>query len=173
MTENVKAKKSAGRWRHVMNNINEFYLRTKSGISVRIPVNNKVTIITGDSATGKTKLVSYLSDLLIDKNEITETSVDLDSIIICKDKLDVEQLVKENVNNKLIFIDRFDTLDNEIISYISRTSCHFILFAHKDVPQCGYDYSSILEMSHDGTHYEGKRLFHNATEYLTNQTVLI
>lgn len=152
-----------------------FYIKTKRGIEIKIPINNKVTIITGDAATGKTKMIHCISDLLKDKSEIIETTITPESVIVCKDTDDVKTLVNGEEKGKIIFIDRYDSIEDvkPLISFIRETSNLFVIIAHKDVPQCGYDYSSILDMHHDGIKYEAKRLFNTPSDYITNTDVLV
>lgn len=163
------------KWRHTVTNPRIFYIKTKRGIEIKIPINNKVTIITGDSATGKTKMIRYISDILKDKSEITETTVILESVVVCKDIEDVKALVDQKEKGKIIFIDRYDSIENisPLISFIRETRNLFILLAHKDVPQCGYDYTSILNMYHNGRQYVAQRLFKTPSDYITNKDILI
>ena len=74
-------------------------IESKAGESVEIPINNKVTILTGDSATGKTKLIRFLKLLLSDSAEIKQTSIDnvCDKVIVCESKEDVLRLIDKKV----------------------------------------------------------------------------
>lgn len=152
-----------------------FYIKTKREIEIKIPINNKVTIITGDSATGKTKMIRYISDILKNKSEIIETTINLEAIVVCKDIEDIEALIQQKIKGKIIFIDRYDNIEdvNPIISFIRETGNLFVLLAHKDVPQCGYDYTSILNMYHNGTKYEAQRLYDSPSDYLKNKDILV
>lgn len=78
-----------------------FYIKTKRGIEIKIPINNKVTIIIGDATTGKTKMIHCISDLLKDKSEIIETTITPESVIVCKDTDDVKTLVNGEEKEKL------------------------------------------------------------------------
>ena len=156
-------------------NNNIINIEIKSGVSIIIPINNKVNIITGDSATGKTKMVSYLDTILEDTSEVTKKSVDLSNIIICKDEKSVKEYIKQDVKNKIFIIDRFDTMsdDREIIDFMDESSNIFIVCAHKSFEQCGYSTDSMLGLKHDGMSYEAYKLFETPADYMRNRSVLI
>lgn len=152
-------------------------IESKAGESVEIPINNKVTILTGDSATGKTKLIRFIKLLLSDSAEIKQTSIDnvCNKVIVCESKDDVLRLIDEKVCNKIIIIDRFDIMssDKKIIEFMKESSNIFIVAAHKDFDQCGYSTDSMLGLKHDGVHYKAYKLFETPADYMTNKEVLI
>lgn len=153
----------------------EFYVKAKSGVEITIPINNKVTIITGDSATGKTKMLNYLSKLLQDKSEIIESKVKLDKVFVCMEAPNLFKVVDKGIENCLVFIDRFDRIsdDNkEIYDFITNSSNLFVLCVHKGIPQCGYNLKSILGLKHDGIRYEAKPLFKSQSDFMNNKKYL-
>lgn len=153
---------------------NEFYLKTKAGVEIRIPINNKVSIITGDSATGKTKMIRCLKDVLKDKSEVTAVTINLDDVLVCMNAEEFYSVVKENITDKIIFIDRFDTVDiNKIIDFLRESNNVFVICAHKEIPKCGYSIESMLGLFHDGKCYEAKRLFSSPSDFMNNKEVLI
>ena len=154
-------------------------IRTRSGATIFIPINNKVTILKGNSATGKTKLINYLDMLLIDKLEIEYCNMNYNNIIICKNKLEVMNFIENSkrthMKNKVIIIDRFDTMsaDEEIIDFIAESQNVFIVCAHRPFDQCGYNTYSMLGLKHDGINYEAYQLFKRPSDYLIQTDVLI
>ena len=78
-------------------------IESKAGERVEIPLNNKVTILTGDSATGKTKLIKYIKLLMTDSNEIKCASIadPSNKLIVCETKNDVLGLIKKKVEDKI------------------------------------------------------------------------
>lgn len=152
-------------------------IESKAGESVEIPINNKVTILTGDSATGKTKLIKFIKLLMSDSAEIRYASIDgiCDKVIVCESKDDVLKVIDRKVNNKIIIIDRFDLIssDKNIIKFIDESSNIFIVAAHKEFDQCGYSTDSMLGLKHDGINYRAYKLFETPSDYMTNKEVLI
>ena len=152
-------------------------IESKAGESVEIPIYNKVTILTGDSATGKTKLIRFLKLLLSDSAEIKRTSIDnvCDKVIVCESKEDVLSLIDKKVYNRIIIIDRFDIMSSEkkIIEFMKESSNIFIVAAHRDFDQCGYSTDSMLGLKHDGINYTAYKLFETPADYMTNKEILI
>lgn len=154
-----------------------FVIESKAGVKVEIPINNKVTILTGDSATGKTKLIRFIKSLLSDKSEIKYTTVQdiCDNVIICETIEDTLNLIDKNVENKIIIIDRFDIMSDNIriIKFIDESSNLFIVAAHKEFKQCGYSTDSMLGLEHNGENYKAYKLFETPADYMLNDKVLI
>lgn len=152
-------------------------IESKAGERVEIPLNNKVTILTGDSATGKTKLIKYIKLLITDSNEIKYASIaDLSNkLIVCETKNDVLELIKKKVENKIIIIDRFDLMSNneKIIQFMKRSSNIFIVASHKEFKQCGYSTDSMLGVKHDGVNYIAYKLFETPRDYMLERGELI
>lgn len=156
-----------------------FNIKNSTGIEINIPINNKVTIITGDSATGKSKMLRDLDFMLQDTSLITSTTVNLNSIIICHNVRNALNLLSNNksLNSKIIFIDDYDSIEpadeTKLISIIRESKNLFVLMAHKDVPKCGYNHRSILGFEHDGKKYNAIQLFEVPSDYIMNQSVYI
>lgn len=152
-------------------------IESKAGESVEIPINNKVTILTGDSATGKTKLIKFIKLLMSDSAEIRYASIDdiCNKVIVCESKDDVLKVIDRKVNNKIIIIDRFDSISSNknIIKFIDESSNIFIVAAHKEFDKCGYSTDSMLGLKHDGINYRAYKLFETPSDYMTNKEVLI
>jgi hypothetical protein len=130
-----------------------FHVRSITGISIDIPINAKVTIIKGDSSTGKTKMISDLSTL-IETDDITESTVNPKDIILIKDLQSFRLLLETHYEDKLIIIDKFELTDfTESIPFLEDSKNWFIVCSHRRLPKCGWDRESVLEMHHDGTHY--------------------
>lgn len=155
----------------------KFVIESKALERVEIPLNNKVTILTGDSATGKTKLIKFLRLLLSDESEIRYTSINdvCNKVIICESKKEVIDVINNRETNKIIVIDRFDLMsdDDKIINFIDDSSNIFIVAAHKAFKQCGYSTDSMLGLEHDGINYTAYKLFETPADYMFNQKVLI
>ena len=130
------------------------YIKAKDGTEITIPINAKVSIIRGDSATGKTKLIKYLSDIIAAK-EVEKCNYDISNIKILRDMAEYQLFVNGNsVSNNVIFIDKFDMTDfEESIPFIISSQNFFIICAHRSIPQCGWCKESILELEHTKKKY--------------------
>lgn len=161
-----------------LNNI-EINIKTESGTNIFIPINDKVSIIKGDSATGKTKMINYLNMLLSEPSEIKYCNMNYNNIIICKDKKEFNIFIESSkihgIKNKVVIIDRFDTMsdDEDIINFIAESQNVFIVCAHRPFDQCGYNTSSMLGLKHDGINYEAYQLFKRPSDYMRQTDVLI
>lgn len=52
-----------------------FHIKAKNGTEIHLPINAKVTVLRGDSATGKTKMLKWLEGT-ITTHEISEITFD-------------------------------------------------------------------------------------------------
>lgn len=139
---------------------------------IYIPINNKVTIITGDSATGKTKMVKLLQSIKAIPSLAVKSSINIETleIIDCADREELDLMMSmSNAENRIFIMDKYDALVNrndiqKLVEFIQKTKSLFIIIAHNDVPKCGYNHASILYMEHDGYTFEAKRYFQRACD---------
>lgn len=131
------------------------YIKSKDGTEIKIPINAKVSLIRGNSATGKTKMIKFIADILAAK-EIAECNIDIEDIKVVRDTLEFDLLkASKEFTNKVIFIDKFDMTDfNESIPFIEASNNFFIICAHRNLPKCGWCKESILELNHTKKLYE-------------------
>lgn len=133
-----------------------FHLKAKNGIEIDIPINAKVTILAGDDADDKTKMIRSISTILRLPHEIASCSVDKSKIVIVKD-MDAYRLLinQKQTEDYIVFIDKFDLTDfRESIPFIKDSNNYFIICAHRTLPSCSQEADSILEMHHDGLRYK-------------------
>lgn len=132
-------------------------IKTKDGTTMELPIYDKITVITGDSATGKTKLIKWIQSC---KNvykdnpaEIIEHTMDLNDIIIIDSKESVDNLLTSDYSYKYIFIDRFNTLNTkELTNYVINSNNVFILIGHGNIEEYASQ-DAVLGIKHDGKHY--------------------
>lgn len=140
-----------------------FYIRAKNGKEINIPIKAKVTLIKGDSATGKTKMINEIiamisnNGILIDK-----CTVDIKHILVIRDANEFKILLNsdsEYKDRKIIFIDKFELTDFKYsIPFIENCNSFFVICCHKSLPKCGWERESIVELQHDGMHYTTKQI---------------
>lgn len=90
----------------------EYFLTTHSLFVVDFAFKNNITILTGDSGSGKTLVFSFIRECMVDNPKI-----------VCYNYLDCQKNIKElirKMDDKLIVIDNADILlDDETRKYIS------------------------------------------------------
>lgn len=128
---------------------------------ISIPIYDKITVITGDSATGKTKMINFIKACLnsVRNQAEIETSINLDDIIIIDDKYTMESVIKNDEKKKIIFIDRFNILvDKNILQFIQKSQNIFILIGHRNLSELTMQ-DAVLIMKHDGHSYRCSQLY--------------
>ena len=132
-----------------------FYLKSNTGSEITIPINAKVSVISDDSASGKTKMINYIDSLLKSGN-IAECNYDLDKIRVIKNIKEWNQFVEEDpIEYNVVFVDNFDLTDfRESVPFIESLKNYFILCAHRRLPKCGWCSESYLRLEHDGLNYK-------------------
>lgn len=146
-----------------MNKSKSIYIRSKSGETLYIPLYDKVTVITGESATGKTKMLDWLKACKVayTSNEIIESSVNLEDIIVVQDREMVDSLIQLNVECKIIFIDRVSLFHSlALAEFIQSSKNLFILLGHRNVTELTSQ-DAVLGLRHDGKHYNCYQIYEN------------
>lgn len=138
------------------------YIRTDC-YTIHIPIYDKVTVITGNSGSGKTLLVNTI-DLLckvfsMDQNKILESTINMNDIIVVRDKVGLELLLKENPSGKFIFIDRMNMLYcDELDKFMDESKNLFVVFGHGDISELtGQD--AVLGLKSNGKDFECYRIY--------------
>lgn len=145
--------------------MDRIFIRTKEDETLDIPLYDKVTVLTGDSATGKTKMLGWLSACKSvskeNPNEIVETSVNLEDITIITSEEMVKSLLKGEYYHKIIFIDRFMLWANtDLIEYIYNSENIYIILGHRNTSEITSQ-DAVLGLRHDGKNYTCYQIYEN------------
>lgn len=133
-----------------MINTNEFRLSTLSGKSISIDLNDKVSVITGDSSTGKTMMLEFLEALKLEPTELKSSTIQLGDIEVCLTESSISILMAVNTEGKLIFIDRFEILQTpELIKFIWESKNYFVICCHTPSKDLYINEQSVLSLSYD------------------------
>ena len=132
-----------------------FHMKSKDGTVIDIPINAKVSIIRGDSATGKTKMIKFMSDIIA-ADEVASCNIDIDRIRVIRDNSEFKLFINsKELREHIIFIDKFDITDFSIsIPFLEQSHNYFVVCAHRELPRCGWDRDSLLELKHTKKKYE-------------------
>ena len=130
---------------------NQFLKIWNKTISFNIEIKNKLTIIEGDSAKGKTKLINMISTYLEDgKSSGLHVCASADfEVWTNKDwRKGTSSGDIYNLKNTLIFIDENKkfVLSEEFASYVNSSTNYFILVSRKPLKELSYSYKDIYTM---------------------------
>lgn len=119
-------------------------------ISYEFELKRRITVIDGDSGTGKTTLVDLVSDA------INGRGAQLDCECACKVLTNSDwKLILENTHNSIVFIDEgFRELRSDLFSEITNKSSNYYVIIERDsIPNLTYSYKDIYKMSTSGKYH--------------------
>lgn len=137
-------------------------IETIIGESIDIPLYDKVTVITGNSSSGKTKMINWLKACKKVPKEVKYSSIDLNNIIIISDEDDIEHIINSQTSGNYIFIDHYSFLENnvDLYNFIRKSKNIFIIMGHRNTSGLTSQ-DAVLMMEHDGKHYVCKQIYPN------------
>lgn len=129
-------------------------------LKIDFPINNAVNVITGESASGKTKLMRDLYNALQMfrvNNDNVECSVDISKVdvvnmeFIQSHSLKIEEIYKDG--GYILFIDNYDRFDNmELRKFVFRSRNIFFAVSRKVLPNCVVPRALNALVYEDGTY---------------------
>lgn len=131
--------------------MNDIIIKTKAGDSLEIPIYDKVTVITGNSSSGKTKMIRWLQACLRVPEEVTYSTVRLEDILVISENESLQFIMNNNTVNKYIFIDHYSFVANNkgLIEFITESNNKFIIIGHRNTSGLTSQ-DAVLRMRHDG-----------------------
>ena len=129
-------------------------------LKIDFPINNAVNVITGESASGKTKLMRDLYNALQMfrvNNDSVECSVDISKVDVVNMEsiqshgLKIEEIYKDG--GYILFIDNYDRFDNmELRKFVFRSRNIFFAVSRKVLPNCAAPRALNALVYEDGTY---------------------
>ena len=129
-------------------------------LKIDFPINNAVNVITGESTSGKTKLMKDLYNALQMfrvNNDSVECSVDISKVdvvnmeFIQSHGLKIEEIYKDG--GYILFIDNYDRFDNmELRKFVFRSRNIFFAVSRKVLPNCVAPRALNALVYEDGTY---------------------
>lgn len=129
-------------------------------LKIDFPINNAVNVITGEAASGKTKLMRDLYNALQMfrvNNDNVECSVDISKVdvvnmeFIQSHGLKIEKIYKDG--GYILFIDNYDRFDNmELRKFVFRSRNIFFAVSRKVLPSCVAPRALNALVYEDGTY---------------------
>lgn len=126
---------------------------TTESFNVRLKLKSIVSVVTGDSATGKTFLIKMLENL-VDSHAINliDSNICIDDLVICRTQRDIENLLglHSRFVNKTIFIDRYDLLHtNDLDRFILSGKNRMVLMSHTAYEHLDLHTESLINIKYD------------------------
>lgn len=128
-------------------------------VRYEIDVKRNLTIIRGDSATGKTTLVQMLSQYA-DLGEDSGISVVCDKDIQVLSGRNWKRLL-DTFDDQIIFIDEENAFikTEEFAAAVRDSSCYFVLITREDLPNLPYSVEEIYGIHTSGKYRDTRRVF--------------
>jgi hypothetical protein len=137
----------------MLNNLRDTYfdVESKSGLHIHIPLLDKVVVIAGHSATGKTMMLNQLRALQDNPSEVKSSNIPLNKIRIVSHRADLyDSNGLINLSDTLIFIDRYPIVVNDEIEEFMRESLNkFVVFSHAALDNVPTSIFSLLALEYD------------------------
>ena len=143
-------------------NKNGIYIKTEDS-ELHIPIYDKITIITGDSATGKIKMMRFLKAYKNARKNNTkiESTINLNDILLVSDENMINLIMDKKEHEKIIFIDRFHTIySKKLVTFMNESKNIFIIIGHRNVSELTSQ-DAVLTMRCDGTNYYCEQIYKN------------
>ena len=125
-------------------------------------IKRNITIIKGDSATGKTTLVNLLSEYsrLHDKSGITLQS-DVKFIVFSPPK-DIWKIELNAINDSIVFIDEENTFIHsiEFSQAIRNSTNYYVIITREPLKELPYSIKEIYEIRTSGKYHYPEKIYH-------------
>lgn len=142
------------------------FIRTDES-SLEIPIYDKISVITGDSSTGKTKMMQFLKACknAWRNNVKIESNINLKDIILVDNEYTLESVIIRKESGKFIFIDRFNILvNNDILNFMKDSKNIFVIIGHRNISELTSQ-DAVLRMKCDGNNYICEQIYKHGILY--------
>lgn len=135
-----------------------------------LEIEEKITIIRGDSATGKTTLI----DMIWQAQHYGDSSgIDLISEVPCRALTGENwKLFVENAADTIFFIEdgnAFITTE-EFADAVKRSGSYFVLATRENLPHLPYSTDEIYGLRCSGRYRDTKRMYHQLYRFVSTET---
>jgi hypothetical protein len=136
-------------------------------IRYELDIKRNITIIRGDSATGKTTLIMMLEQYA---NLGSDSGID----VLCDKEIQVLagknwQSLLDNLDDHIVFIDEESAFikTEEFAAAVRGSSCYFVLITREDLPNLPYSVEEIYGIHASGRYRNTKRVFNEMYQIYT------
>lgn len=133
-----------------------------SRLKYEFDVRRNITIIEGDSATGKTTLIDLLRDHANDRSGQTVTLIsDVPCVVFGGDQ-SFWEVVLRSIQNSIVFIDEDYSFiySQEFAGLVQKSSCYFVLITRRSLPNLPYSIREIYGIRTSGKYHFPEKIYH-------------
>ena len=120
-------------------------------VSYEFELKRKITVINGNSATGKSTLISLIADAKENRGAI------LDCGYPCRVLSNMEEwdLILQNIHESIVFIEEdFNYFKSDLFAEIVKNSSnYYVLICRDSIPSLAYSYKEIYEIHTSGKYH--------------------
>lgn len=130
-------------------------------------IRSRVTIIMGESGTGKTTLVSVIGRYISEKGARGRKTAQVQCRLECGVLGDDDTLEKyQDKENTIVFIDEKHTrlYTREFANQVNRSKCHVVIMTRKSLGGIAYGFNDIYQFRNSGKFHENIPLYQINTE---------
>lgn len=129
-------------------------------LQINLDIKDRITIIMGDSATGKTYLINTIDAITKNPGTIKVSGIPENRLVVCKSESEVANILNCK-HSSMIFIDRYDNYSTEskkkIINMMKTLQYIWVIITRNpDFPNYGTSFESIVDLKR--TEYGQKTL---------------
>lgn len=120
-------------------------------VQFTLDIERNITIIQGDSASGKTTLIDLIDQYYrMGKSSGISLSCKV-PVAVCKTAM--WQIFIENIHNSIIFLDEDNDFvtSKEFAESVKKSDCYFVIITREDLHQLPYSVNSILKLQKTGS----------------------
>ena len=112
----------------------------------------RITILSGDSATGKSTLIDLIDDAVKSNNKTTRLECDCKCKVLSHSDW---ELILRNTHETIVFIEEdFEPLKSDLFAEIVKNSSNYYVIALRDsIPSLAYSYKDIYEVHTSGKYH--------------------
>ena len=135
-------------------------------------IKRNITIIRGDSATGKTTLIELLEDY---RGGGEDSAVRISSDVQCRvfaDSSDTWRQALEVIADSIIFIDEDNRFirTKEFAEVVRFSSNYYVLITREDLPELPYSIKEIYGIRTSGKYYFPEQIYHEFYQIYEDNT---
>ena len=136
-------------------------------------IKRNITIVLGDSATGKTTLIGLLNEYAIRREA---SGITLQSDVPCEvynGSYDMWSLILSAVHNSIIFIDEGNSFifTEEFASHVSSSDNYYVLITRKPIHNLPYSINEIYGIRTTGKYHFPEKVYHEFYPIISDDTL--
>ena len=137
-------------------------------------IKRNITIVLGDSATGKTTLIGLLSEYAIRREA---SGITLQSDVPCEvfnGSYDMWSLILSAIHNSIVFIDEGNSFifKEEFAAHVSQSDNYYVLITRKPIHNLPYSINEIYGIRTTGKYHFPEKIYHEFYPIISDKVFL-